>query len=53
MFLTTDLNTVGTVVSAKNASSYILSDDTSSGVDAGKILREDILRYCEQFPQIS
>lgn len=53
MFLTTDLNTVGTVVSAKNASSYILSDDTSSGVDAGKILREDILRYCEQLPQIS
>ena len=53
MFLTTDLNTIETVVSAKNTSAYVLSDDTSCGVDAGKILREDILSYCEQLPQIS
>ena len=34
-------------------SSYTLSDDTSCVVEAAKCLRENILRYCEQLPQIS
>ena len=53
LFLTIKLNTVETVVSAENLSSYVLSNDTSCVVEAGKCLREDILHYCEQLPQRS
>ena len=44
-------NTAEVVVSAKNVSSYVLSDDKSCVVEAAKCLREDILRYCERLPQ--
>lgn len=38
LFLTTKLNTADTVVSAKNASSYVLLDDTSCVVEAANTL---------------
>ena len=51
LFLTTKLNTAEIVVSAKNVSSYVLSDDKSCADEAAKCLGEDILRYCETLPQ--
>ena len=48
LFLITKLNTAEIVVSAKNVSSYVLSDDKNCVVETGKCLREDILHYCEK-----
>ena len=48
LFLITKINTAEIVASAKNVSSYVLSDDKSCVVEAAKCLREDILHYCEK-----
>ena len=50
LFLITKLNTAEIVVSAKNVSSYVLSDDKSCAVEAEKRLQEDILNYCKKLP---
>ena len=47
LFLITKFNTAEIVFSAKNVSSYVLSDDKRC---AEKCLREDILHYCEKLP---
>ena len=46
LFLITKLNTAEIAVSAKNVSSYVLSDDKNCVAEAAKCLREDILHYC-------
>ena len=50
MFLITKFNTAEIVVTVKNVSFYVLSDDKSYVVEAAKCLQEDILHCREKLP---
>ena len=51
LFLTTKRNTTEILVSAKDVSSYVLSDDTSCVVEFAKCLHTNFLQ-CQELPDI-